>query len=87
MSNEQRFHVDVVEWRESPSKEIGSDEMVRVGIQRARITCLACRMTRTSTNRGPDSFHEMPGAIEIFCPQCGAHDIVRTAPLFERKPQ
>lgn len=87
MSNEPRFHVKVLEWRESPSNEIGSDEMVRVGIRRALITCIACQQPRTVTNQGPDSFTEMLGAIEVHCPNCEAHEIVPTAPLLARTSQ
>lgn len=76
MSTTPGFTTSNVKWQYTRSKTIGSNEMVRTGIEQLDVTCNACGNAWTARRFGPGKFSPAIGNTLLTCPSCGQEGAV-----------
>ena len=76
MTANTRFTTTNVKWQYQRSKAIGSNEMVRAGVEQIEVTCSACGHAWTARRSGHGKFSPAVGHILLECPSCGQQGAV-----------
>lgn len=76
MSTNPGFTIKNFKWQYTRSKEAGSNEMVRAGIEQLDVTCNACGNAWTARRFGAGKFSSAIRNTLLTCPSCGQEGAV-----------
>jgi ribosomal protein S27E len=78
MATKSDFTATNVQWRYTPSRTIGSNAVVRSGIERMDVTCDECGHAWTSERYGSNRMNPVIGGYIVKCPGCGVERMIRS---------